>query len=98
MLAQYGFEGADEIRETANGDLEIVYKDGSGKGGDPLKGLEENRNAKMVQEKDQAKRAQQKEEHVKKVAREKQLLEADKLRKEKAKQRTQKREKVRGPG
>ena len=97
LLASYGYEGADGIRETADGELEIVYREGGTKTASGLP-IEENRNAKMVQEKEVAKRAQQKDDHAKKVSREKQLLEADKLKKEKAKERTQKREKVRGPG
>ncbi|KDO21319.1 hypothetical protein SPRG_13210 [Saprolegnia parasitica CBS 223.65] len=57
-----------------------------------------NTNKTQAKEHQQAIRDKMKKEHDSKVKRDKELLEADRLRKEKAKRRTQKKEKQRGAG
>jgi hypothetical protein len=60
--------------------------------------LGQNTNRQRVQQAQQDMRSKMKKEHDKNVAREKELLEQDRLRKDKAKKRTMKREKQRGAG
>ncbi len=57
-----------------------------------------NTNRLRVQQAGQDIREKLKKEHETKVKREKELLEADRLRRDKSKKRTQKREKQRGCG
>ncbi|KAI8809506.1 hypothetical protein BJ742DRAFT_804089 [Cladochytrium replicatum] len=93
LLDKYGFEG-DEIVEDENGETEIVYR-ASGSEKSSGAGLEKNRNADIVKSIEQAKREKSASEHAKQVQRNKELVEKQKLDKEKEKRRTQKREKRR---
>ncbi|KAJ2740643.1 hypothetical protein GGI20_005701 [Coemansia sp. BCRC 34301] len=83
--------GDPEIAEGANGEAEIVYREH--KEGDFV--LERNTNAQVVADKEKAQREANRMAHQKKKEREKELLELDKLRKEKEKRRTMKNEKRR---
>ncbi|KAH7038770.1 hypothetical protein BKA57DRAFT_474153 [Linnemannia elongata] len=100
LLAQYGYD-LDEMVEGADGEMEIVYKDRSGKGGadkgvstgDPL--LMANNNADIVKQKEAARRAEMKKASENEKERNKAALEKQRLAQEKEKRRTQKSEKRR---
>lgn len=100
LLAQYGYD-LDEMVEGADGEMEIVYKDRSGKGGadkgvstgDPL--LMANNNADIVKQKEAARRAEMKKASENEKKRNKAALEKQRLAQEKEKRRTQKSEKRR---
>jgi hypothetical protein len=97
LLAQY--EDGDDIIETEDGELEVVYRDHSGDGKVDMGGVPVRpRNGEAILEKQREQRTRAKDEHARKVAREKELQEREKERKEKAKQRTQRQERHRGPG
>ncbi|KAF9083372.1 hypothetical protein BGX29_011110 [Mortierella sp. GBA35] len=99
LLAQYGYD-LDEMVEGADGEMEIVYKDRSGKGSaggvstaDPL--LMANNNADIVKHKEAARRAEMKKASENEKERNKLALEKQRLAQEKEKRRTQKGEKRR---
>ncbi|KNC98581.1 uncharacterized protein SPPG_06266 [Spizellomyces punctatus DAOM BR117] len=96
LLAQYGYD-LDEVVETADGEVEFIYK---GKKDDKKSSSDEvllpkNRNAEIVKQAEQAKRLQAQAEHQKQVQRNKELQEKQRLEKEKEKRRTMKKEKRR---
>ncbi|KAJ1936185.1 hypothetical protein FBU59_005139 [Linderina macrospora] len=91
LLMTYGFD-VPEIVENANGEAEIVYREATA--GTDM-GVERNLNAQIVADKERAVRETSRAAHLKKVEREKELLEKDRLRKEKEKRRTAKKEKRR---
>lgn len=93
LLQQYGYNQLDEVRETVDGELEIIYKDTTASTNGTQ--LERNVNAERIKQQEQQKREQSKLLHQQKVEREKELLEKDRLRKDKERLRTQKREKRR---
>ena len=93
LLQQYGYSQLDEMRETADGEVEIVYKAPSLD--DHLALLERNDNADKIRQAELKKREQSKLQHQQKVQRDKELLELDRQRKDKERLRTQKREKRR---
>ncbi|KAG0297187.1 hypothetical protein BGZ96_007396 [Linnemannia gamsii] len=101
LLAQYGYD-LDEMVEGADGEMEIVYKDRSGKSsgadkgvatGDPL--LMANNNADIVKHKEAARRAEMKKASENEKERNKAALEKQRQAQEKEKRRTQKSEKRR---
>ncbi|KAF9117214.1 hypothetical protein BGW39_002447 [Mortierella sp. 14UC] len=100
LLAQYGYD-LDEMVEGADGEMEIVYKDRSGKGGadkgvttsDPL--MMANNNADIIKQKEAARRAEMKKASENEKERNKLALEKQRLAAEKEKRRTQKSEKRR---
>ncbi|KAJ1811988.1 hypothetical protein LPJ56_004085 [Coemansia sp. RSA 2599] len=92
LIAAYEYRGV-EIVERADGEAEIVIKEQAMRDGDV--GLQKNTNAQLVAEKERAARESSRAAHQKKVDREKELLEIDRLRKEKEKRRTMKKEKRR---
>ncbi|KAF9901021.1 hypothetical protein EC991_006611 [Linnemannia zychae] len=99
LLAQYGYD-LDEMVEGADGEMEIVYKDRSGKGAekgvttsDPL--MMANNNADIVKQKEAARRAEMKKASESEKERNKLALEKQRLAAEKEKRRTQKSEKRR---
>ncbi|KAJ3361096.1 hypothetical protein GGF32_007783 [Allomyces javanicus] len=94
LLAQYGFQ-TDEIVINAQGEEEVRYRDHSAGAKRADDGLDSNTNAKRIADQEAARRARMREEHEKKVAQDKAALEKQRLDKEKAKQRTQKKEKRR---
>ncbi|TPX66682.1 hypothetical protein SpCBS45565_g04276 [Spizellomyces sp. 'palustris'] len=96
LLAQYGYD-LDEVVETADGEVEFIYK---GKKDDKKSSSDEvllpkNRNAEIVKQAEQAKRSQAQADHQKQVQRNKELQEKQRLEKEKEKRRTMKKEKRR---
>eukprot|EP01135_Chromosphaera_perkinsii_P011534 Nk52_evm1s2430 gene=Nk52_evmTU1s2430 len=95
LLARYAYD-EDGFVEDENGNVEILYKDRSGKGpvvpgGDIMK----NTNLEQVKEMEKMRKLQHQKEHQAKVERDKLQQEKEKLKKEKEKRRTQKREKRR---
>ncbi|KAJ2777609.1 hypothetical protein GGI15_004445 [Coemansia interrupta] len=93
LIAAYEYRSA-EIVERADGEAElVVLHDDGDKAADA--GLQRNSNAQAVAEKERMARESSRAAHQKKVEREKELLEADRLRKEKEKRRTMKKEKRR---
>ncbi|RHY19560.1 hypothetical protein DYB32_010210, partial [Aphanomyces invadans] len=90
ILRDYGAIGDSEFDEDGN----VIFK-GSQKT-EELSTVNTNRGQGKVMQ--QEMREKMKKEHDAKVKREKELLEADRLRKDKAQKRTQKREKQRGCG
>ncbi|RKP06021.1 hypothetical protein THASP1DRAFT_25583 [Thamnocephalis sphaerospora] len=90
LLARYGFD-LDEIVETADGETEIVYKDRTESNGGGDDQLAANRNRAIIADKERAQRDNLRQEHQKKVERDRELLEKQRLDKEKEKRRTQKR-------
>ncbi|KAF9922540.1 hypothetical protein FBU30_007326 [Linnemannia zychae] len=99
LLAQYGYD-LDEMVESANGEMEIVYKDRSAKSNDksistsdPL--MMANTNADIVKQKEAARRAEMKKASENEKERNKAALEKQRLAAEKEKRRTQKNEKRR---
>ncbi|KAI9502307.1 hypothetical protein GGI25_006127 [Coemansia spiralis] len=90
LLSAYGGEGM-EIVDRPDGEAEIVYK-GMEKS---REGIVQNSNTQMVLDRERAQRETNKLAHQKKVEKEKELLERDRLKKEKEKQRTMKKEKRR---
>ncbi|KAJ2232953.1 hypothetical protein IWW45_004573 [Coemansia sp. RSA 485] len=93
LIAAYEYRGV-EIVERADGEAEMVVRDQQGKGGMDI-GLLKNTNASLVADKERMARESSRAAHQKKVEREKELLEIDRLRKEKEKRRTMKKEKRR---
>ncbi|KAL2918988.1 hypothetical protein HK105_201258 [Polyrhizophydium stewartii] len=97
VLAQYGYD-LDEVVETEDGEVEILYKgesDSRATAGEGSGLLAKNRNADVVKEQEQARKLKAQAEHQKMVARNKELQEKQRLEKEKEKRRTQKKEKRR---
>ncbi|KAF9115580.1 hypothetical protein BGX27_007317 [Mortierella sp. AM989] len=98
LLAQYAYD-LDEMVEGDDGEMEIMYKDRSGKsssaGGssDPL--LMANNNADIVKQKDAQRRAEMKKASENEKERNKLALEKQRLAQDKEKKRTQKGEKRR---
>ncbi|KAJ1725774.1 hypothetical protein LPJ53_000035 [Coemansia erecta] len=93
LIAAYEYRSA-EIVERADGESElVVLHDEGSKTADA--GLQRNSNAQAVADKERLARETNRAAHQKKVEREKELLEADRLRKEKEKRRTMKKEKRR---
>ncbi|KAJ1642888.1 hypothetical protein LPJ64_005298 [Coemansia asiatica] len=92
LIAAYDYHGV-EIVERADGEAEIMIKEQTKDGNDA--GLQKNNNAQIIAEKERAARESSRNAHQKKVEREKELLELDRLRKEKEKRRTMKKEKRR---
>ncbi|KAJ1836772.1 hypothetical protein LPJ73_007619, partial [Coemansia sp. RSA 2703] len=93
LISAYEYRSA-EIVERADGEAElVVLRDDSKNAADM--GIERNSNAQVVAEKERLARESSRMAHQKKVEREKELLEADRLRKEKEKRRTMKKEKRR---
>ncbi|RHY47733.1 hypothetical protein DYB34_010029, partial [Aphanomyces astaci] len=88
ILRDYGAVGDSEFDEDGN----VIFKGSQ----QELSAVNTNRGQGKVAQ--QELRDKMKKEHDAKVKREKELLEADRLRKDKAQKRTQKREKQRGCG
>ncbi|KAG0054442.1 hypothetical protein BGZ83_011236 [Gryganskiella cystojenkinii] len=100
LLAQYGYD-LDEMVENEDGEMEIVYKDRSGKGSDPKNVstadplMMANNNSEIQKQKDAIRRAEMKKASETEKERNKLALEKQRLAQEKEKKRTQKREKQR---
>ncbi|KAF0715317.1 hypothetical protein AaE_011356 [Aphanomyces astaci] len=90
ILRDYGAVGDSEFDEDGN----VIFK--GSQQTEELSAVNTNRGQGKVAQ--QELRDKMKKEHDAKVKREKELLEADRLRKDKAQKRTQKREKQRGCG
>ncbi|KAH9091483.1 hypothetical protein Ae201684P_011028 [Aphanomyces euteiches] len=90
LLREYGAVGDSEFDEDGN----VIFK--GQKSTEDVTVVNTNRTQGKIAQ--QEMREKMKKEHEAKVKREKELLEADRLRKDKAKKRTQKREKQRGAG
>lgn len=95
LLIKYAYDD-EELIETEDGKMEVQSKGRSSAPRDPDGLLTENRNAKMVAEREQAQRSQAREEHAKQVARIKEQQEKERLKREKERKRTQRRERPRG--
>ncbi|KAI8818393.1 uncharacterized protein EV422DRAFT_569817 [Fimicolochytrium jonesii] len=91
LLAQYAYE-TDDIVETADGAAESVS---TRKKGGERDLLAKNDNAERIRQEEQAKRAKAQADHQKKVQRDKELLEKQRLDKENQKKKTVKSEKRR---
>ncbi|KAG9405889.1 hypothetical protein AC1031_003805 [Aphanomyces cochlioides] len=90
LLREYGAVGDSEFDEDGN----VIFK--GQKPTEDVAVVNTNRTQGKIAQHEM--REKMKKEHEAKVKREKELLEADRLRKDKAKKRTQKREKQRGAG
>ncbi|OQR99965.1 hypothetical protein ACHHYP_03778 [Achlya hypogyna] len=93
ILNEYGAADSSFMDEDGN----VIIREAKARGVSEDSGPV-NTNKSQAQAHQQNLRDKMKKEHEQKVKRDKELLEADRLRKEKAKRRTQKREKQRGAG
>ena len=97
VLNEYGFTELSSMDENGNVTY-ISEEQATGGSSRAIEGVAENSNRGRVRAAQAAERLQSKQEHEKKVAREKDLLMKDKARKEARKKKTVKREKQRGCG
>jgi hypothetical protein len=93
LLQRFGYD-LDDVVEGEDGELEIRYLDRSNKVKSEVAVLA-NRNTQVVKDAELRRRELMKNEHDKKVQRDKEQLEKQRLQKEKEKVRTQKKEKRR---
>lgn len=94
LLEQYAF-GSERLVEGANGALEVIAAPGAAHTTDPPLLGDRNTNAERVHLAQQEQRRQAKAEHEQRVERDRQLLDDQRRKQERAKERTQKREKRR---